>query len=409
MKKLSLISICLLIIHSLTAQSCLEDGITFTTQTQIDSFPINYPGCTEIEGFVRIYGNDITNLNSLLKVSSINGNLSIGFEGGGNPVLDNLNGLQNLTSIGGGLLVNSNDSLENLSGLKNLTSLGRDLSITYNNNLVSLQDLTGLTEIPLGFYFFGNLALKDLDGLNNITSIGDDVYIQLSKLTELSGFENLTAINGNVNISYNDSLLNMSGLDNLSSISGFFWFENNKSLVNLEGLESLTQVQSFRINQNNKLLSLSGIDNIDPDSLTGFKILNNEKLTYCEVLSVCEHLLEPGEFTEIKQNASGCNSIEEVEQACSVSVNEKSFSNHLTNYPNPFVTSTTIEYQLDEPSLVTIHIYNQLGGQVDLIQQNLSKGLHKIVWTPEVLNPGIYHFVIQAGEKVASGQMMLKR
>ncbi|MCD4665334.1 MAG: hypothetical protein K8R68_08680, partial [Bacteroidales bacterium] len=50
---------------SVLAQPCLPEGITFITQAQIDSFQINYPDCTEIEGDVEISGNDITNLNGL--------------------------------------------------------------------------------------------------------------------------------------------------------------------------------------------------------------------------------------------------------------------------------------------------------------------------------------------------------
>ncbi len=33
---------------------CLPEGITFTTQAQIDNFQLNYPGCTEIEGDMKI-------------------------------------------------------------------------------------------------------------------------------------------------------------------------------------------------------------------------------------------------------------------------------------------------------------------------------------------------------------------
>ncbi len=39
------------------AQSCLPDGITFETQAQIDSFQVNYPGCTEVEG--NVVGNEV--------------------------------------------------------------------------------------------------------------------------------------------------------------------------------------------------------------------------------------------------------------------------------------------------------------------------------------------------------------
>jgi len=56
-------------------------GITFTTQAQIDSFQVNYPGCMGIEGFVVITdsygGDDITNLNGLNVLTSIGGDLQI--------------------------------------------------------------------------------------------------------------------------------------------------------------------------------------------------------------------------------------------------------------------------------------------------------------------------------------------
>jgi len=63
-----------LFLFAQTEDSCLPDGITFTTQAQIDSFAIIYPNCTEIEGDVLIggwNGSDISNLNGLNVLSSI--------------------------------------------------------------------------------------------------------------------------------------------------------------------------------------------------------------------------------------------------------------------------------------------------------------------------------------------------
>src|SRR5210317_503102 len=81
-----------------TQSPCLPEGITFTSQAQIDSFPINYPGCTEIEGDLKIdehiHGN-ITNLDSLYSITSIAGNMSVG----GNKALMSLSGLESLTSV----------------------------------------------------------------------------------------------------------------------------------------------------------------------------------------------------------------------------------------------------------------------------------------------------------------------
>jgi hypothetical protein len=104
-----------LILASVYSQPCLPDGITFTTQTQIDSFATNNPNCSEIEGDVLIgdwNGSDITNLNGLSVLTSIEGSLSIGsWDGMGgpyNPLLTSLAGLDNLESIGGSLEVGRN-------------------------------------------------------------------------------------------------------------------------------------------------------------------------------------------------------------------------------------------------------------------------------------------------------------
>ena len=78
-------------------------------------------------------------------------------------------------------------------------------------------------------------------------------------------------------------------------------------------------------------------------------------------------------------------------------------------YPNPFSSSTTIEYELKYSSIVQIIIFNHFGKQVDIIRDNQTKGLNKVIWTPGYLPNGIYYFRLQAGEKVASGKMVLMR
>ena len=45
----------------------------------------------------------------------------------------------------------------------------------------------------------------------------------------------------------------------------------------------------------------------------------------------------------------------------------------INSYPNPFTTSTTIEYKLNSPGNIQIIIYNQLGVQVELIESRHSQ------------------------------------
>ena len=54
---------------------CLPEGIEFTNQAMIDNFQFTYPECTHIEGNVIINGSNINNLNGLLDITQIGGNV----------------------------------------------------------------------------------------------------------------------------------------------------------------------------------------------------------------------------------------------------------------------------------------------------------------------------------------------
>lgn len=95
-------------------------------------------------------------------------------------------------------------------------------------------------------------------------------------------------------------------------------------------------------------------------------------------------------------------------------INENSL-NHLqvNSYPNPFTTSTTIEYTLNLTQSVIITFYNQFGKVVDRTEQKQSAGKQQVVWSPD-LPGGIYYFCIaagrlNAGKQIASGKVVLVR
>lgn len=186
--------------------TCLPEGITFTSQAQIDNFQTDYPGCKVIEGNVTIRGSDTTNLNGLSVLTSVGGYLQIGKYSYGNA-LTNLMGLDNLTSIGGYLDIQHNNALASLTGLENLNSIGGYLNIQSNN------------------------ALTNLTGLNNLTSIGGSVSIRHNNfLASLTGLENLTSIEHSLQIESNNTLTSLTGLGNLTSIGDYLKIINNSSL-----------------------------------------------------------------------------------------------------------------------------------------------------------------------------------
>ncbi len=208
MWKLVIFFVALLAINCLQAQTCLPDGINFTTQAQINSFQVNYPNCTSIEGDVMINGVDITNLSGLSMLTSIGGSLSIGYyENAGNPNLTSLAGLNGLTYIGSYLLIINNLALTNLSGLNNLTYIGSDLNIS-NNTLSTLAGLQNLDSIGGSLGIERNYSLLSLTGLNNLSSIGNKIYItENHALASLAGLNNINAASIHDLIIYNNSSL----------------------------------------------------------------------------------------------------------------------------------------------------------------------------------------------------------
>jgi len=79
------------------------------------------------------------------------------------------------------------------------------------------------------------------------------------------------------------------------------------------------------------------------------------------------------------------------------------------NYPNPFNPSTTITYQMDQPGMVNLVIYNLLGRKVaTLVDEVKTPGSHAVIWNAEGFASGVYFYRIELGErKVVTQKMML--
>jgi len=317
-----------------TSQSCLPEGITFEYQSEIDSFQINYPSCTNISGDVLILGSDITNLNGLSVLTQVQGDLDIGSDNYGNPYLTDITGLGNLTTIGGRLYVSNNSALSSISDF-NITSIGTDLVIMKNNSLTDLQGLENVTHIDSSLIISENSRLTSLEGLNNLTSTGDGVKLYSNEsLNNLTALNNLTSIGGKLSISWNDSLTN-----------------------------------------------LNGLDNINENSISDLEIYDNHSLTTCEVQSICDYLSNPNGSIDIHDNYNGCRTQSEIEEACSVGTSNTIVNNDFIIFPNPAKTEISIG---NGNNLEECTIFNQFGQK--LLHQ--TSPINKI--DVSRLNQGIY-------------------
>lgn len=248
---------------SALSQGCLPDGITFTTQAEIDSFQTNYPGCTQIEGNVYM------------------------------------------------------------------------------------------------MYWMG------------------------TNITNLEGLNVITFIDGDLNIKFNHALHNLSGLENLTAIGGGLHIWNNSTLTSIQALE-----------------------NIDPGSIEDLDIQVNISLSDCHIQSICDYLASPNGSIIIAGNATGCYSVEEVEEACWTGINEQSDQLSFTIQPNPSCNGIiTITFE-NSPSKLNLTCFNTLG-------QIVHKG--KLQAEENVINisnwqAGIYLAVIlEDGKPVGKAKFVVGR
>lgn len=295
---------------------CFPEGISFAHQYEIEWFQANYSWCTHIEGNVHIFGEDIYSLGGLSGVESIGGFLYIG-----DPFwwtnLRNLNGLQGLTYVGGGITLQNNPFLRNIEGLGNVESLGTgQLLIEMNDSLTSLAGLEKITTIEAGLWVTENHSLLNFLGLSNLTYINcNGFYCENNYLlADFTGLENLKKCIGILKIGINGSLVNIDALTGLNEFGGGVYIHDNAALANLDG-----------------------IANIPGTSISYLRIFNNSLLTKCHVQSVCDRIeFGVGGLNQIENNGPGCADYYEVVHRCeSIGIDEPFLSEVFRISSNP--------------------------------------------------------------------------
>jgi hypothetical protein len=75
----------------------------------------------------------------------------------------------------------------------------------------------------------------------------------------------------------------------------------------------------------------------------------------------------------------------------------------LQNYPNPFNPSTTISYQIPEKSLVTLKVYDILGRQLIVLENNEKNvGRYDVSFNANGLSSGVYFYKMEAQSEVSN-------
>jgi hypothetical protein len=78
------------------------------------------------------------------------------------------------------------------------------------------------------------------------------------------------------------------------------------------------------------------------------------------------------------------------------------------NYPNPFNPSTAITYTIPNISHVRLVVFNVLGKQVDVLEnETKSAGSYKITWAPRNIASGVYFYRLEAGNFISTKKLIL--
>ncbi|OGU27739.1 MAG: hypothetical protein A2X66_03465 [Ignavibacteria bacterium GWA2_54_16] len=78
------------------------------------------------------------------------------------------------------------------------------------------------------------------------------------------------------------------------------------------------------------------------------------------------------------------------------------------NYPNPFNPSTTIQFEIPEPTHVELKVFTSLGREIRaLVSETLTAGTYRTQWDAIGLPSGVYFCRMWAGKFMDTRKILL--
>jgi hypothetical protein len=363
-----LFAICIMINSTLISQTCLPDGITFYSQADVANFSLNYPDCNSIAGNVKIQGNiDFTGLEQITTIEGgIICNECSGFE--------NFQGLNNLTSLG--FLSWDEGAAFSFSGLESLVHVVEGISLD-EANFDSFAGMSALETVGGDFTisecrfdaFNGPVLLESIGGslilqetsdltsinsLSNLVSIGDGLVIdENDDLVAIMGLSQVSFLGGELHVTDNPVLASLSGLDLITSIGGDLFIEECHLLENLNGLDGIISMAgAISISENDNITDILGIAQINPESITELQINLCPQLSFCSVASVCGFLNISTELSLFGENLADCNTSDEILANCEVNSITEEDNAVFSLMTNQVVNELVIQYNKNHAFMI---------------------------------------------------------
>ena len=155
--------------------------------------------------------------------------------------------------------------------------------------------------------------------------------------------------------------------------------------------------------------NISGLNNVDPGSISDLMVANNPALSDCDIESFCSYMAIPNAPVNIYNNAPGCNNQQEVQDDCdsvtfiSEIISEETF----TISPNPLESTSLIQYSVQYKSPVTIKIFDLTGQEmVTLVDNMQQQGEQQVIFNTCDLPAGIYFCVLKTNNGIQTKKII---
>ena len=236
-----------------------------------------------------------------------------------------------------------------------------------------------ITNLPVGTY---TLSITDAEGcsVSESASVGVDASNLKAEFIVTPGtiFIGFQSGAPTYTISYS------------GPVSGSVVFAGNNQISNLKaGQYNVTITDA-------KGCTLSGSVNV---SSTSSRIVEEQHMVTKPAVVLTEITLEKAEVaTEVKQPTI-YNAGITTDNTTSLSLGQ--------NFPNPFLSVTTIPFAISESMEVQLLIHDSYGNLVEELQRDFSAGSHQFEWASASSAKGIYYYTIIVGTERLTKRMLL--
>lgn len=412
--------------HLYIENSALEDFTPFKDVTYIGG-DLGFSRCSGLKELTdndkieyiggMFYMNSATyhatsfEISGFNKVTVINKGISIS-----NVQVRKISGFENLTELGGGLYICTNNTsyneqnVEEILGFTELKKVQGNLTLGSRQLKVipsfpNLEEIEGSFDISAGalieFVGLGKLkdvgmvkfsscsSLEKVSGFESLettsrynsgsTDYGSIIFSANPKLAEIPEFNKLVSIYSELNIHHCQSLVKISGFANLQEMKSFLVYEC-PMLEKIEGFDNLSKASCIMIRDVSALNVLSGFPSLKE---TGYVLINNTALEDIDGFNALERIEGNGysyHYVEICGN-SKLNTISGFNKIAStnifVGVNHTLYQYYENVNANPLLKSIT-----GFNSLTSAYEFYMSGNSLESVE-----GLSKLTYMKEV---GLY-------------------